>query len=112
MSINNKVPRIATRKNVAKLSATKERSTSMSYTKVTFGHEYDHASRRDVSLPTSANMKEKPINDTLQEIPVIVDDVTKWISGINENTTCRDVIRVILERETNHFQVWESIGKL
>ena len=33
------------------------------------------------------------------EVPVIVDEVTKWISGVNKNTTCRDVISVILRRQ-------------
>jgi len=38
------------------------------------------------------------------EVPVTVDDVTKWISGVNGSTTCQDIIRVILERETVTFQ--------
>ena len=47
----------------------------------------------------------KTIKEDIGEVPVIVDDVTKWISGVNENTTCQDIIRVILERETVKFQV-------
>ena len=39
------------------------------------------------------------------EIPVIVEDVTKWISGVNERTSCQDIIRVVLERESSNFKV-------
>ena len=39
------------------------------------------------------------------EVPVIVDDVTKWISGVNRSTTCRDVITVILKRSSDQFKV-------
>ena len=42
------------------------------------------------------------------EIPVIVDDVTKWISGVNKNTTCRDIITVILRRNNQQFKVSPS----
>ena len=47
----------------------------------------------------------KPLKEDSGEVPVIVDDVTKWISGVNGSTTCQDIIRVILERETVTFQV-------
>ena len=43
-----------------------------------------------------------------KEVPVIVDDVTKWISGVNERTTCRDIITAILEKEYHSFQVWSK----
>ena len=39
------------------------------------------------------------------EVPVIVDDVTKWISGVNKSTTCRDIITVILKRSSDQFKV-------
>lgn len=39
------------------------------------------------------------------ELPVIVEDVTKWISGVNKNTTCRDIIHVILRRNNNEYKV-------
>ena len=43
------------------------------------------------------------------EIPVIVDDITKWISGVNKNTTCRDIITVILRRNNQQFKVSPSL---
>ena len=39
------------------------------------------------------------------EIPVVVDEVTKWITGVNKSTTCQDIIRAILQREAGSFQV-------
>ena len=39
------------------------------------------------------------------ELPVIVDEVTKWISGVNKNTTCRDIISVILRRNNQGYKV-------
>lgn len=39
------------------------------------------------------------------ELPVIVDEVTKWISGVNKNTTCRDIISVILRRHNQGYKV-------
>ena len=33
------------------------------------------------------------------ELPIIVDSTTKWISGVNANTTCQDLIQVLLQRE-------------
>ena len=39
------------------------------------------------------------------EVPVIVDEVTKWISGVNKNTTCRDIISVILRRNNQEYKV-------
>ena len=33
------------------------------------------------------------------ELPIIVDSTTKWISGVNANTTCQDLIQVLLHRE-------------
>ena len=48
--------------------------------------------------------KIKAINDEKVEIPVIVDEVTKWIRGVNGSTTCEDIIRVILQRETDTFR--------
>ena len=39
------------------------------------------------------------------EVPVIVDEVTKWISGVNKNTTCRDIISVILRRNNQGYKV-------
>ena len=49
--------------------------------------------------------KIKAINEETIEIPVIIDEVTKWIRGVNGSTTCEDIIRVILQRETDTFQV-------
>ena len=39
------------------------------------------------------------------EVPVIVDEVTKWISGVTRTTTCRDVISVILRRNNHQYKV-------
>ena len=39
------------------------------------------------------------------EVPVMVDEVTKWISGVNKSTTCRDIITVILKRSNDQFKV-------
>ena len=39
------------------------------------------------------------------EVPVMVDEVTKWISGVNKSTTCRDIITVILKRSSDQFKV-------
>ena len=39
------------------------------------------------------------------EIPVIVDEVTKWITGVNGSTTCQDIIKAILQTESDSFQV-------
>ena len=47
----------------------------------------------------------KHVKEETVEIPVIVDEVTKWVTGVNEGTTCEDIIRAILQRETNTFQV-------
>ena len=47
----------------------------------------------------------KHVKEESVEIPVIVDEVTKWIRGVNGSTTCEDIIRVILQRETDTFQV-------
>ena len=33
------------------------------------------------------------------ELPIIVESTTKWISGVNANTTCQDLIQVLLQRE-------------
>ena len=43
------------------------------------------------------------------EVPVIVDEETKWISGVNKNTTCRDIITVILKRNNQHYKVNKTI---
>ena len=50
------------------------------------------------------------------EVPVMVDEVTKWISGVNKSTTCRDIITVILKRSSDQFKViprflWPSLAK-
>ena len=37
--------------------------------------------------------------ETVVEVPIIVDSTTKWISGVNANTTCQDLIQVLLQRE-------------
>ena len=37
--------------------------------------------------------------ETVVELPIIVDSTTKWISGVNANTTCQDLIQVLLQRE-------------
>ena len=47
----------------------------------------------------------KHVKEETVEIPVIVDEVTKWITGVKEDTTCEDIIRAILQRETDPFQV-------
>ena len=44
------------------------------------------------------------------EVPVIVDEETKWISGVNKNTTCRDIITVILKRNNQHYKVNKTIS--
>lgn len=51
-------------------------------------------------LPVLARSKEESV-----EVPVIVDEVTKWISGVNKSTTCRDIITVILKRSNDQFKV-------
>ena len=33
------------------------------------------------------------------ELPIIVESTTKWISGVNANTTCQDLIQLLLQRE-------------
>ena len=43
------------------------------------------------------------------EVPVIIDEETKWISGVNKNTTCRDIITVILKRNNQHYKVNKTI---
>ena len=44
------------------------------------------------------------------EVPVIVDEVTKWISGVTRTTTCRDVISVILRRNNHQYKVRTAPG--
>ena len=44
------------------------------------------------------------------EVPVIVDEVTKWISGVTRTTTCRDVISVILRRNNHQYKVRAAPG--
>ena len=51
-------------------------------------------------LPGLARNKEESV-----EVPVMVDEVTKWISGVNKSTTCRDIITVILKRSSDQFKV-------
>ena len=51
-------------------------------------------------LPALARNKEESV-----EVPVMVDEVTKWISGVNKSTTCRDIITVILKRSSDQFKV-------
>ena len=63
------------------------------------------------SMHTLSKQGLKSNKEDSGEVPVIVDDVTKWISGVNGNTTCQDIIRVILERETVTFQVRECLNK-
>ena len=31
------------------------------------------------------------------KVPVVVDEVTKWVSGVNRSTTCRDLIAALLQ---------------
>ena len=47
----------------------------------------------------------KHVKEESVEIPVIGDEVTKWIRCVNGSTTSEDIIRVILQRETDTFQV-------
>ena len=49
------------------------------------------------------------VKDESVEVPVIVDEVTKWISGINKNTTCRDIITALLKRQSQ-FKVILSLS--
>ena len=51
-------------------------------------------------LAGPARIKEESV-----EVPVMVDEVTKWISGVNKSTTCRDIITVILKRSNDQFKV-------
>ena len=51
-------------------------------------------------LPGLGRKKEESV-----EVPVMVDEVTKWISGVNKSTTCRDIITVILKRSNDQFKV-------
>ena len=44
------------------------------------------------------------------EVPVIVEEVTKWISGVTRTTTCRDVISVILRRNNHQYKVRTAPG--
>ena len=53
----------------------------------------------------------KPIEEETVEIPVIVDEVTKWITGVNKSTTCQDVIKAILQREADTYQVRSYTSK-
>jgi len=52
----------------------------------------------------SSSTNQLCVKDDSVEVPVIVDEVTKWISGINKHTTCRDIITVLLKRQ-GHFKV-------
>ena len=67
----------------------------------------DHGKVNLGSKTTSTQMLHVRSEDSV-EVPVIVDDVTKWISGVNKNTTCRDIIRVILSKADMNFKVESS----
>ena len=55
----------------------------------------------------SQSTKEKTV-----EVPVVIDEVTKWISGVTEHTTCLDIIKVVLEMGTNSIQVINNQDKI
>jgi len=38
------------------------------------------------------------------EVPVVIDEVTKYITGVNEYTTCQDIIKAILDNEIDTLQ--------
>ena len=64
-------------------------------------------------MPTFSKhgMNQSPNEETV-EVPVIIDEVTKWISGVTEHTTCLDIIKVVLEKETNTLQVINNQDKI
>ena len=80
------------------------RSKSLSRKEEERQERQGHLKTRKMSSSThqlaSVRAKEESV-----EVPVIVDDVTKWISGVNRSTTCRDVITVILKRSSDQFKV-------
>ena len=61
-----------------------------------------HSNQLSSSSQQLSGKKEK---EAAAEVPVIVDEVTKWISGVNKNTTCRDIISVILSRNNQEYKV-------
>ena len=65
------------------------------------------------SLSHSVHTFFKPeVNQSIEEetveVPVVIDEVTKWITGVNKHTTCQDIIKAILETETETFQVMKN----
>ena len=72
--------------------------------------DYNKVTKVNKSLSQSLHtLTQQDINNSnkedAEEIPVIVDEVTKWISGVNRSTMCQDIIKVILEKEKEKFQV-------
>ena len=63
-----------------------------------------HSKARKISTSTHQLTSARGREESA-EVPVIVDDVTKWISGVNKLTTCRDVITIILKRSNDQFKV-------
>ena len=59
------------------------------------------------TLGMSQSTKEETV-----EVPVIIDEATKWISGVTEHTTCQDIIKVVLVKETNTLQVINNQDKI
>ena len=58
------------------------------------------------SRKLSSSTQQLPVRaEESVEVPVMVDEVTKWISGVNKSTTCRDIITVILKRSADQFKV-------
>ena len=86
------------------------KTRDQSFPRETFKDNPNPVTKVNQSLSQSMHTLSKPgiiklVKEDSGEVPVIVDDVTKWISGVNGSTTCQDIIRVILERETVTFQV-------
>ena len=61
----------------------------------------EKSERKSEILPSS-------VVSEVNEIPVIVNGETKWISGLNNETTSQDVLRVILETQTRTEKLQES----
>ena len=62
------------------------------------------------STKTKNGMKQSNKEET-GEVPVVIGEVTKWITGVNEHTTCQDIIKAILDKETDIFQVIHKFRK-
>lgn len=104
-----KVPKESSRSKSPKTSKEYSRSKSLTRREDNQFHsssiKYNQLSSSSHQLSSQKKVVEKDV-----EIPVIVDDITKWISGVNKNTTCRDIITVILRRNNQHYKVGLSFS--